>query len=164
MRSGVNRRLAAAMLVALAAGACAAPHVYGPADGRGPGYAERRLDDRRFRILYAGDARTSRDQVEAWLLRRAAEVTLAEGHDWFEVLRQDADAETTYRGAGVGAGLGLGVGVGSRSRIGWGLGLGGDAVPITRWRAFADIAMHRGPAPARAGAWQARDVLLTIRP
>lgn len=144
---------------ALLAAGCAAPHVYGPADGGGPGYAERRLDDRRIRVTYRGDSRASRDQVEAWLLRRAAEVTLAEGFDWFDVLREDADPSTRYRGSGLGAGVGLGVGVGSRSRVGWGLGVGGDATPVTQWDAFADIALHRGLAPTRAGAWQARDVL-----
>ena len=52
------------------------------------GYSEVRLDEDRFEVTFVGNRLTSREQVEAYLLYRAAELTLEHGRDWFVIERQ----------------------------------------------------------------------------
>lgn len=52
------------------------------------GYLETRLDENRFRVQYRvdnGDARLAQD----WALRRAAELTLNQRYDWFQVISRN---------------------------------------------------------------------------
>ena len=50
------------------------------------GYADQMLDDTHFRVSFRGNDLTSREQVETYLLYRAAELTAAKGFDWFEMI------------------------------------------------------------------------------
>lgn len=185
------RAQAFAVALGLAMAGCAAPSppappVYGAARADGPGYADRRFEARRHRVSYRGDRRTDRETVEAYLLFRAAELTLAEGHDHFRILRQDVTPEITHYGARPGVGVGFGVGgwssrrhdrrSGRRHGSGLGVGVGfplGDpygypagavARSSTRWEAVAEIVLYPGPKPADAiDAYDARDVILNLR-
>jgi len=49
------------------------------------GYSETRIDEEHFRVSFAGNRLTSREQVESYLLYRAAELTLLNGFDYFEI-------------------------------------------------------------------------------
>jgi hypothetical protein len=49
----------------------------------GEGYSEERLAPTRWRISFVGATVESQSAVEAQLLRRAAELTLESGHQWF---------------------------------------------------------------------------------
>lgn len=49
------------------------------------GYSDQRLSEDRFRVSFAGNTLTSREKVESYLLFRAAELTLEQGHDWFAI-------------------------------------------------------------------------------
>ena len=66
-----------ATAAALALSACATATPYGPAgvDSR-YGYSDQRVDADRYRVSFAGNSLTSREQVEMALLLRAAEVWL----------------------------------------------------------------------------------------
>ncbi|MFC7377594.1 hypothetical protein [Brevundimonas sp. GCM10030266] len=79
---------------ALALSACATATPYAPA---GPdsryGYSEQRVDSDRFRVSFAGNSVTSREQVEMSLLLRAAELTLENGHDWFATVNRATDRD-----------------------------------------------------------------------
>lgn len=49
------------------------------------GYSDERVSEDRYRVSFAGNTLTSREKVEAYLLFRAAELTLEQGRDWFAI-------------------------------------------------------------------------------
>jgi hypothetical protein len=61
------------------------------------GYSDVKLEADRWRVSFQGNSLTSRQTVENDLLYRAAELTLAQGYDWFEMVNRDTDKHTeTY--------------------------------------------------------------------
>ena len=61
------------------------------------GYSEARVEQDRWRITFQGNSLTSRETVERYLLYRAAELTQAQGFDWFEMVERKTDKHTeTY--------------------------------------------------------------------
>jgi len=86
----IRTALIALSLTSLAA--CATtPDVYGPAAGHsdGLGYSDVRIEDDRWRITYTARASVPEQRVEGLALRRAGELALRHGYDWFTVVRQD---------------------------------------------------------------------------
>ena len=87
-----------ALALVASLGACTtAPTPYQPyiaesADGIHGGYSDQRLAPNRFRVKFHGNELTSRERVEHYLLYRAAEITVANGYDWFAV----ADRHTEH--------------------------------------------------------------------
>jgi len=83
-----------ATVAALTLSACATATPYAPA---GPdsryGYSEQRVDADRYRVSFAGNSVTSREQVEMALLLRAAEVTSQNGYDWFATVNRATDRD-----------------------------------------------------------------------
>ena len=164
----------AASALALTVAACATPTPYGPMQpGRAGGYAEQRLEANRFRVAFAGNSVTSREQVEMSLLLRAAELTVQEGFDWFATVERATDRDTRY--------------VGGRDPFydpyyrGWNpywrFYRGGswsrfdpywndiNVRQIDRFEATSEIVMGRGPKPAGdPNAFDARDVIANIAP
>jgi len=95
---------AAALAVALVAtaglSACATATPYQP-NVRGQavsgGFSETRLEADRFRVNFSGNSLTSRETVERYLLYRAAELTVAQGGDWFSLVERQTDRKArTY--------------------------------------------------------------------
>jgi len=84
-------RAGAVGLVALVAG-CIQPTPYAPATG-GYGFDEAQIEQNRFRVSFRGNRATSRETVELYLLHRAAEVTLANGYDWFRIVSRSESEE-----------------------------------------------------------------------
>ncbi len=88
--------LAPTILLALAGCEHATPYqprsAYAPYEG---GYSDERLAPDRYRVSFSGNYLTSRETVEAYLLYRAAELTLDQGYDWFEVLQRQTDRRIT---------------------------------------------------------------------
>jgi hypothetical protein len=86
-------------VAALALSACATSTVYAPAgyNGQRGGYAEQRLETDRFRVSFAGNSVTSREQVEMGLLLRAAEITTENGYDWFSTVDRATDRDVRYQ-------------------------------------------------------------------
>lgn len=140
-------------------GACASTPAYGPARSGGAGYAEQRIETGRYRVSYtAGQARTA----ETWALRRAAELTLAEGGSWFAVT--DSYSEGDGGAARPRTSVGVGISGGSSGRvstgvgIGIGLPLGGSGSQVT-WT--LGILVGSGPRPpGDPRAYDAEEVLL----
>ncbi|MEM6972929.1 MAG: hypothetical protein AAF577_08985 [Pseudomonadota bacterium] len=158
----------AAFLAALALIAgCTEPTRYAERVER-DGYADSAIEENRFRVSFSGNTRTSRDTVETYLLYRAAEVTLADGKDWFRVADQDTETETRFRAFATGFGSG---GFGPYFyRSGFRHGFFGGAAsttsrPITRYEAYANILTFEGEKPAEdPTAYDARSVLETLGP
>lgn len=156
----MRQRLHASWIVALCAllVACAATP-YQPLT-KGYGYTEQKLESDRYRISFAGNAQTSRDTVQNYLLYRAAELTLENGRDYFIVVGSSTQGE---QGSSPSVGIGLGgFRFGGSGGLGVGIGTstGGDK---TAYRAQADILLRSGAKPAGdTQAFDARELLSNL--
>ena len=152
-----------ALVAALAAGcATAVGTAYAPADSKGYGYADQRIESDRYRVIFAGDGATPPELVEDFAMLRAAELALANGYDWFRVVGRSMDEEEKG-GVGVGAGFGTGS-VGRRSSVG--VGVGGDLGTIGArkfYTARLEVLMGKGEKPEDPGAYDARSLSESLR-
>lgn len=158
----------AALLAACQTGP--AYHERGP--GEAYGYTDTRLTQNRYRVTFSGNSATTREEVEDYLMRRAAEVTLENGYTHFVFDARDTDEQTYYRNV-----------FGPRTRFGFGFGSFGpspwyyssfafgdpfyydDIRPITRFEAYSEIVMlHPGQAADNPFAVDAREVLDALTP
>ncbi|MBA4803663.1 MAG: hypothetical protein H2038_03310 [Brevundimonas sp.] len=168
----------AAVLVsaALALSACATATPYGPAGGGSRyGYSEQRIDADRYRISFAGNSVTTREQVEMGLLLRAAELTVQSGADWFATVNRATDRDVRYQATPDPFYY-------DRYSPFWGprwryyrrgywspwydpFGPDFDVREIDRYEATAEIVMGRGPKPAGdPNAFDAREVINNLGP
>jgi hypothetical protein len=128
------------------------------------GYRDQQLETNRYRVTFAGNSATSPDAVRDYALYRAAELTLANGHDYFRVV----DRNTESRSTGVGGPqLGVGVGSGSSgSNLGIGLStfLGGPGYSED-YTVTLDILTFDGEKPADdVEAYDAHDLVRRLEP
>jgi hypothetical protein len=161
--------VAGAALLVLAA--CVGPAPYGPRQaGQATGYTDRQLAPNRYRITFTGNSATSREEVEDYLLRRAAEVTLAAGYGHFLFDTRDTEARTQYDVLGqprppFGPAFGPGFGF-WRFHPRWGydpFGPDVDIITTTRYQAYAEIVLLSDADAAREPrAVDARAVLQHI--
>lgn len=176
--------LAAVLVAATALTACATATPYQPnipGQQASGGFSEARLEQNRFRVTFAGNNLTSRDTVERYLLYRAAEVTVAEGYDWFSLVERSTDRKArTYVEPGPAYGPG-GYGYWRPywryygPRYGWnrwdpwyGDPFWADRMDVRtveKFEATAEIIMGKGP---KAGddprAFNAREVMANLGP
>jgi hypothetical protein len=61
------------------------------------GYSEQKIANDRYRVTFAGNSLSSRQQVENYLLLRAAQLTKQNGYDGFTMMNESTDpnAQTT---------------------------------------------------------------------
>ena len=165
-----------ALGAALGLAACeTAPTPYQPLSSSNAvsgGFTDQRLDDTHFRVTFRGNDLTSREQVETYLLYRAAELTVSQGFDWFEMVSR----HTENRGDAFVTGYGGYWAPYWRFHGGWGWGgwdpfwdgpWGGyyDVQRIDRYEAIAEIAVGRGPKPGgNLRAFDARQVMANLAP
>lgn len=90
-------KILAAALSALALTACATATPYQPLQGNDGGYASTRIDENRYRVRFVGNAVTDREQVENFLLFRAAQLTVEEGYTCFTPVARDTERQVDYR-------------------------------------------------------------------
>jgi hypothetical protein len=86
IRLSTLKTLALSALAAISLSACVTATPYQPmatGTAQSGGYSETKVEQDRWRITFTGNSLTSRDVVENYLLHRAAELTLAQGKDWF---------------------------------------------------------------------------------
>ena len=153
----------AGVAAVLALAACGGPTAYAPAMNGDGGYTERQIEDNRYRVQFRGNSLTDRETVETYLLYRAAEVTLASGHDYFRIVGQDVEPTTTYYGDAPGVGVFGSHGYGYGSGIG--LSLGTTLSPATSYEAVVNILVFKGPKPQDdPDAYDAREVIRLIGP
>lgn len=148
--------LAAVILLA----GCATATPYQPVK-KGLGYAEQRLESTRYRITYVGNSATPREVVENYVMYRAAEVTLNNGYDWFQIADQVTRTDPRKSAGGTSGGVGVGFGGGSGGfgtgiSIGLGNLFGGSG---EAYDAQIDILLNKGKKPAdNLRAFDARDI------
>lgn len=153
--------IASPVVVVLAACASLAP--YGPqARDSAQGYSEQRIESDRWRVSYHGVG--DPDVVADYALLRAAELTLENGHDWFEVTGRWIDGRGGEGGVrpSVSVGAGSGRWGGYRSS-GVGVGLSFDISGDRPTSTVLEVRTGRGARPDRPGAFDARAVRDSIR-
>lgn len=158
------RRILLPSLAALSVAACATPPptIYQQATGpQAMGFTDSRIEPGRYSVTFRGGEGAPRDQVTDYALRRAAELAVADGYDWFRVTRRfvswDRQGGQTQVGLSVG-----GVSFGRGSAVGGSLGTafnlsGGPALTAT-----LEVLMGRGPKPPDGDVYDARGVLRSI--
>lgn len=153
-RTKTYGRLIVALACAATLGACATATRYQPAQGNDKhGYSEQKLENNRYRVSFSGNSETDRDTVQNYLLYRAAELTLAQGGDYFIVSNQDTDKNINQTSVYTGTGFG--------SPFFFGPGFGGTASTNvkTNYTAYGIITIHKGSAGAdQADAYNAEQV------
>ena len=148
---------------ALALSACASLAPYGAQSSPGgQGYSEQRIESDRFRVTYNGVGAPA--PVADLALRRAAELTLSQGYDWFEVTRSWTDGRLDSAGdfrpsVGVGYGSSRYSGRrGSFSTSGVGVGVGLNFSGPSPTSTTLEVRMGRGEKPDRPDIYDARGV------
>ena len=159
------------VLAAATLAACATQTPYAPADSRGHGFADQRIERDRYRISFRGNSLTTRNEVENALLLRAAEVTLDNGYDHFIVVSDETETETrtSVRDLGPRYGAFGYYGFGPFPYYARGYGWAGyndfDVRESQRYTAIAYIKLGKGPKPAgEIAAYDARDVQANLSP
>jgi len=150
-------------VAALAAAGCATAvgTAYAPADSKGYGYTETRIEADRYRVIFSGDGATPAEAVEDYALLRAAELAVESGYDWLRVVGRSVDEQ--QRG---GVGLGAGVGGGGRNV---GVGVGGNLGTVGARRFYTarlEVLFGKGEKPAEdqgGPVYDAQSVIDTIR-
>lgn len=140
--------------------ACATSVPYGPAESsNAKGYSVVPIENNRFRVSYK-DA--SMEVARSRALRRAAEVTVENGADWFQVVTAYSDTGE-LAGGGSSVSIGGGSYSGGRSSVGVGLGvslpLGGTNTTVEH---VMEIIIGSGPKPDNADAYNADEVLANL--
>jgi len=150
--------------------ACGQSTPYQPVDGGRYGFEEQRIESDRWLVTFTGNSLTERETVETYLLYRAAELTLEQGHDHFTVVRRETDEDSRL--------------VGSRPSYydrfhvryryfhpsygwyGWRDPFWDDVSlrEVNRYEAIAEIVAGRGPAPDDPDSFNAREVVDNLGP
>lgn len=170
--NSMMRRLASfcAAAAALALAGCAtSPPPFAPAaSATAAGYSERQIESDRFFVTYRAPHGADAALIQDYALLRAADLTLAHGHEWFWVDRRSFD-DAPGRGPS-GPSIGIGVGgasFGGRSASSVGVGvnipLGGQR-PQSARASTLEIRFGQGPKPDDANAYDARAIARTLRP
>ena len=181
------KRVLIAMAAALTLSACETVTPYQPIAAHSAravgGYSEQQIESNRWRVEFAGNSLTSRQTVERYLLFRSAQLTVAQGYDWFQSVDRHTDRQTDYYGdsepffgggyGGFGPGFGYG-GFGYGPYGGFGGGFGGlgygyggfggggafDIDQVNRYQSTVEVLMGHGPKPAgNSHAYDARSVI-----
>lgn len=139
-------RLGAVVATACSLAACATP--YQPMGALG-GVDSVRIDETTLQVTARGNAYTDADQIQRYVLRKAAEETLAAGYDLFQIGQEQDRSRVGSRGTGFASGADGGAWF---AGSGWTMIKPGQTVLVR---------MLRGEKPADAplGLYDAREVL-----
>jgi len=152
------------LLTALVLAACETPQpmAYQPVAGpQQVGFSEQRIEPGRYRIYFHGAPGAPRAMVEDFALRRAADLTLGGGYDWFRVYDRSV-AYNRPTGPRVGLSIG-GVSFGRHSAVGGSVGQAFDLGGGPSVTATLEVTMGKGPRPPGPDAYDARGVRESIR-
>jgi len=158
------RRLILCLAAAASLAACATPPtLYQPANIRdGVGYSEYRIEPGRYRITFRGGPGAPPQQVSDYALRRAADLAVADGYDWFRVSDRFTEGRPD-RGPHLSIGVG-GASFGSHTAVGVGVSNGfslggGPSVAQT-----IEVVMGKGERPRGGDVYDARALRENLGP
>ena len=142
--------------------ACATHTPYGPAKSSGAaGYETQKIETDRYRVSYTDrDAGRSHDMA----LLRAAEITLLDGRDWFEITGGYTDQDGAPSGSRTSFSVGGSTGSRGHSNVGVGVGFG---IPVGssggNVTTVIDIVTGDNPKPDRPSVYDAMSVDINLR-
>lgn len=127
------------------------------------GYSQQQIDAATWRVQFSGNSATSREQVEDYLLYRAAEIMRDGGYDRFVLLDKDIEPDVRYWGSAPFHGPHFGLGAHRRHGFGyWAFG-----PPVyhqqTRYKGSALIRAYRQGA-ANGPVFSTRELIDSIGP
>lgn len=164
----------AVMLTGLVAG-CSSTTTYQPADERGAyGYTETQLGSNRFRVTFTGNSSTDKETVNDYAMLRAAELTLQNGYNWFNLVNRDTESKSRssssisgFNSFGGGTSVYQRCGlvscqtvVSQSPRFGGGIS---SSTTRTNYQASLEIKMGKNPMPDDAEAYNAQELAATLR-
>lgn len=173
------KKIAVPAVGAALLGACATATPYQPLGfpGARGGYVNQQLDGSHWRVSFVGNTLTSRQQVENYLMYRAAELTLQQGSACFTMVNHDTNHKVEYRGSPYGPGGGFYAGWspywslhgpwGWRSFDPWmsdPFWGSYDIDTVDSYEAMADIALSGGNCAAAPGTFNAQQVVQNLQP
>jgi hypothetical protein len=175
-----KKMLAPVAALAILAG-CGTATPYQPLGypGARGGYSDQQLDQVHWRVSFVGNSLTSREQVEPYLLYRAAELTLQQGSSCFTLVNRQTDSDVRFRVdpyGPYGGGFYPGWSPYWNLRGPWGWHYydpwyGGPFFPghydidtVVSYQAMADIALSRGPCAAGPGTFDAAQIVQNLQP
>ncbi len=126
------------------------------------GFSEQRIETNRYRVTFAGNSLTTREEVENNLLFRIAELTLSQGYDYFVLSDNDTEANTSYMEtlSGYDSFDPFFPRFWPRTTF-----ASGSAIPITNYKAQAYVLMFKGTKPdADVNAYAAHEVQTSLAP
>jgi hypothetical protein len=114
---------------------------YGPlGPDHATGYTDQQIDALHYRVTYAGNSRTTRSEVEGYLLLRSAEITTGAGYTYFQFDTRDTKSKTSYFSSFTGW-----PGWGGSGGYGWygpgPLDAESETTPFTQYEAYAEIVL-----------------------
>lgn len=163
-------------LIAVALAACSSSTTYQPAEKLGAyGYTETKLGKNRYRVTFTGNTITDKETVNDYALLRAAELTMQEGYDWFQLVNRDSESKSRSTSSFSGVHE-----VGGGSSVYQRCGLmscdtyvvdhpsrlsGGVSSTSTRtsYQSSLEIKMGNDPMPDTAEAYNAQELAATLR-
>lgn len=95
---GKKRRIILQIFGVMLLAACSHPTPYQPMSSGSAvhgGYSQQLIAPNHYRVRFHGNSMTSRETVEAYLLYRAAELTIEQGGDWFTMLDRETEHTIT---------------------------------------------------------------------
>jgi hypothetical protein len=161
----LTRKLCGLVILLGLAACTTTPTPYAAATGD-LGYRDQQIETNRYRVSFTGNSATPVNRVQDYALYRAAELTVANGYDYFEVANRSTDSSGGAVG-GPSVGVGLGGFSGGSGGVGIGLSsiLGGGGGYSQGYTVSMDIVMFRGEKPpADQSAYDAHQVLQRLRP
>lgn len=173
----LGRTLTVAMAVLLLAACASNRSSYAPASEEGEvGYTESRLSEARYRVVFKGESGTSLETVQDYALLRAAELTVAQNYDWFEVAERSSTPVVEQRNSARAA-VQVSTGTTRQTRCGL-IGCTTTEVPSAPafpqselefqereqgYVASVEVLMGEGEHERSADIYDARDVIASIR-
>jgi len=132
------------------------------------GYSEQRIENDRWRISFKGNSMTGRETVENYMLFRAAELTVQSGYDTFTIVNRDVDKQSRTQQYGGYQGMYLSY-MYFVPRVGWVGAYEPYWTPstyqqVTRYEAFAEILMGKGPKGDNPATFDAHQVSQNLGP
>ena len=171
-----TRSVALVAVIVVLAG-CASQSTYQPAEKRGAeGYTETKLTNNRYRVTFTGNSVTPAETVKDFALLRAAELTLQEGYDWFNLADRNTDKKV-HSSTSVGTGINFPSQTQVYQRCGLlncdtvvatspGFSSGADIATTTTSTSYSsalEIVLGKYPMPNTVESYDARQLASTLR-
>lgn len=165
-----------ALMAPLLLAACASQTPYKPASKADTyGYTETRLTGDHYRVAFSGNASTPADTTRDFALLRAAELTLQNGNDWFQLISRSTDKKTQTSGLDSGPDFVPQQTVYQRCGLlrcdtvvtttpGYVGGFdSGTTTTSNTYTSEVEIAMGKNPMPTTAESYDARQMVASLR-